>query len=167
MKTKPKLPNDETTSSLIVIIGVALVIILAIAFFVNRPNDLGQFSSIISQFAASFSSGKILSSEVLKNQLGAMFIGFGVVLSWAGIGALIVRALNLNYTSRSFNLTLGAALGASFWSLIWFILGSANLLKSPVAMAVLIVGTGLGVLEIFRQTKNRYESESVEKSRIN
>ena len=143
-----------------------LILILAIIFFANRSNDLGQFPSIISQFAASFSGGKILAAGILKNQLGAMFIGFGVVLSWAGIGALIVRALNLNCTSRSFSLTLGAALGASFWSLIWFIFGITNLLKSPVAMAVLIVGMGLGILEIFRQTKNRYESESTEKSLI-
>ena len=166
MKTKSDLPNDETSSSVIFIICGVLVLILSVIFFANRSADIGQFPAITSQFAASFSGGKILAAGILKNQFCAMFIGFGVVLSWAGIGALIVRALNLNCTSRSFSLTLGAALGASFWSLIWFIFGITNLLKSPIAMAVLIVGIGLGILEIFRQTKNRYESESTEKSLI-
>ena len=166
MKTKSELLNDETTSSLIAIICGALVFILAIAFFVNRSNDLGQFSLIASQFATSFSSGKILAAGTLKNQFCAMLIGFGVILSWLGVGALIVRGLNLNSTFRAFSLTLGAALGASFWSLIWFIFGITNLLKSPVAIAVLIIGIGLGILEIFRQIKSRPEIENTEKSLI-
>ncbi len=166
MKTNPDLPPDETSASVIVIIGAALLLILAVAFFMNRSSDLGQFSTISSRFAMSFSSGKFADAGILKNQFCASFIAFGVILSWLGLGALIRRAMNLSGTDRVFNLALDGALGASFWSLIWFVFGVTNLLKSQVAIVLLLIGIGLGILAIFRQTKICSESEPTEKSLI-
>ncbi len=166
MKTKSELRTDEVNSSVVVIVCLALLLILAAVFFVNRSIDLGQFSTIISKFAQSFSGGKILAAGILKNQFCAMFIAGFVVLSWVGLGGLMKRLIGLNPASRTFDLAMNGALGASFWSLIWFVFGITNLLKSQVAFGLLIIGIGLGVLEIIRQNKNYPKSEIAEKSLI-
>ena len=166
MNTKSKLRIDATNSSAVIIICFALLLILAVAFFVNRSHDLGNFQVIISQFATSFSGGKILTIGILKNQFCAIFIGLGVILSWIGLGSLLHRIIDLQSLDRTFLLTIDAALGASIWSLIWFVFGFTNLLKSPVAFGLLIVGIGLGIFAIFRHSKINYEVEKGEKSLI-
>ena len=166
MNTKSKLRTDATNSSVVIIICFALLLIVAVAFFVNRSNDLGNFQVVILQFATSFSGGKVLTIGILKNQFCAVFIGLGVMLSWIGLGSLLRRIFDLQAADRAFILTIEAALGASIWSLLWFIFGVTNLLKSPVASGLLIAGIGLGIFAIFQYSKINDEVENTEKSLI-
>ena len=87
-------------------------------------------------------------------------------MSWVGLGSVLRRIIDLESLDRTFLLTIDAALGASIWSLIWFVFGCTNLLKSPVALGLLIVGISLGVFAIFQQIKIRRESQNIEKSLI-
>ncbi|MFN7930109.1 MAG: hypothetical protein U0Y68_19725 [Blastocatellia bacterium] len=74
-----------------------------------------------------------------------MLIALLLVFAWFGLGNLVTRMIPPETNSFALLLSWQLALGAALWSLSWFALGTAGLLRRGVALGLLLAGLGLGV----------------------
>ncbi len=125
-------------------------IVLLIAFFSNRGEDVGRLSSTISNLGG----GPLFGSGIFDSMAGAA-VALVIFIAWLGLGSFISIFLgseNGPRHSHVLELSIKAAMGAAAWSLIWFLLGTLGLYSGAAAVTTAIIGTLLGIFA-FKRTK--------------
>jgi hypothetical protein len=121
--------SNNTTA----IIFAVFAVVCIVAFLFYRGSDVGQLPKLIGNLGG----GPLFGSGVVDAFVG-LLAGVCVLLSWAGLGALIVRVLPK--TKVDLALPIRIAVGSAAWSLVWFLLGLFGGYTGPVALAVSIFG---------------------------
>jgi hypothetical protein len=135
--------------------------VLVVAFLNFRGADVGQLPSLARSFFGSLSPGALLGPSGLAASLLGVGIAALILLSWYGLGDLIVRlargrrgatiADSEETVSRAFEWARACALGAGAWSLVWFALGLVRAYNKPVACLALLAGLSLAVVSYLRR----------------
>jgi hypothetical protein len=143
--------------------GVILLvwgISLIIAFLSFRGSDVGQLASLASSFFRALSPSALFGLRGLAASAAGLLVAASIVLSWYGLGALLVRLAQRRRTaatdaevtgSRACEWARACALGAGAWSLLWFALGALRFYRRPVALVALLLGLSLAALAILRR----------------
>jgi hypothetical protein len=130
-----------------------------------RSRDVGQLPALASSFFRSLASSSLFGLAGLAASAAAIVIAALIVLSWYGLGRLILRLAQMRRsisedagetTSRAFEWAATCAYGAGAWSLVWFALGAAGAYKKLTALLALVVGLGLFALA-WRRGRARQE----------
>jgi hypothetical protein len=122
-------------------LAVLWAVALSVVFFKYRGDDVGRLPELFASFASQFRG---FSGTALGNSVLGGIIAILVVLSWAGIGALIEGLLDrldpADSQCTAWRWAVRCAWGAGVSSLLWFFLGLAGLYIWPVALGVLLCG---------------------------
>jgi hypothetical protein len=148
--------------------GVILLvwaIMLVVAFLNFRGADVGQLPALARSFSGSLSSGALFNLSGLAASVTGLSIAALIVLSWYGLGDLLVHLVRRGRTatgadaeergSQALEWARACALGAGAWSLLWFALGVARFLSRPLAWVALLAGLSLAVLSYLRRRGGR------------
>jgi hypothetical protein len=117
------------------------------AFLLNRTHDLPRLPRWLNANVAAFGSGSPVALQPLLESATGVAITALMVLAWWGIGHAILRALErptqATPTSGWFGAAIRCLYGAAAVSTLVFVLGLAQLYRTTVAHALLVVGLGL------------------------
>ena len=152
------------TGPVLLVWGVSLMI----AFLSFRGTDVGRLPALASSFFRSFSASSPFGLTALFSSAIGALIAALIVLSWFGLGSLLVRLAEgqraavedaKETPSRAFEWSRACALGAGAWSLLWFALGLIRAYRKPFALIALLVGLGLFALAYMRGRGERRNDE--------
>jgi hypothetical protein len=121
---------------------------LIFAFLLNR-RDLPHLFEWLGSLAGALVNGPSLGLSGLAQSLAGLAIAILIVLSWWGLGDLILRPLGFSPSawgarqSRALEWSARALIGSGLWSTIWFFLGLGHLYRRPVAVLALVAGLAL------------------------
>lgn len=122
--------------NLAAVVFAAFAVALIVAFLSYRGSDVGQLSQLVGNLG-----GGPLTGEGSVAALVGLVAAYGIVVSWAGLGETVLRALpDLGEVDRSLMLSIRVAVGAAAWSLVWFFFGLVGLYNSVTAFLSLTVG---------------------------
>lgn len=140
-------------------IGVAAVagvwwLGLAIAFLLNRGEDVGRLPALVSTVGTRLAEGPVWGVAGAHSLLGLLIAGL-VGLAWYGLGETIVRLVRSPGKGPSRDLPVmevaeSSLVGAGAWSLAWFFLGVLPLYRVSVAALALLVGLILAARALAR-----------------
>lgn len=142
----------------------AWAVVLLIAFFANRGEDVGRLGQLIGNLGggALFGEGALTS---VYAAVGAVLI-FG---SWLGVGHFAVSAIRpvrSENHSHILELATKAALGAAVWSVVWLVLGTIGLYSATAAVFAVVIGQLLFALSLRRVREAKEESRVPEPATI-
>ncbi|MDM7920796.1 MAG: hypothetical protein QUS14_00735, partial [Pyrinomonadaceae bacterium] len=109
-------------------------IVLLIAFFANRGDDVG----VIGKLFGNLGGGAIAGAGIVDSIAGTAS-AFAILIAWFGLGSLIARFVPVSKSeghSHVLELAMRIAVGAAAWSLVWFFLGVAGLYGTPAVLTV-------------------------------
>jgi hypothetical protein len=158
---------NAPAGAILLIWGVSLIV----AFLSFRGPDVGQLPSLASSLFRSLSTSSTLGLAGLTASAVGVLIGALIVLSWYGLGDLLVRlargrrAADLDFEenrSRVFEWARACALGAGAWSLLWFLLGVLRAYRKPLAVVAMLVGLGLFVMAYRRDRDKRRSAKTTD-----
>jgi len=121
---------------------------LIVAFLLNR-HDLPHLPEWLGSLGRALVGGPSLGAAGFAQSLAGLAIAGLVVLSWWGLGDLIMQPLRLGPSawgargSRALDWGARALIGSGLWSTAWFFLGVSHLYRS--SLAVLALGVGLAL----------------------
>jgi len=129
---------------------------LAVAFLLNRGDDVGRLPALAAAFLVSMARGPVWGLAGLLSSIGGLVVAMLMALAWYGLGDVIFRAVARGRAPEPGETPLMAGaerllLGAAAWSLIWFLLGVAALYRVPVAMIALLAGLALAAHALARR----------------
>jgi len=129
---------------------------LAVAFLLNRGDDVGRLPALAAAFLVSMARGPVWGLAGLLSSIGGLVVAMLMALAWYGLGDVIFRAVARGRAPEPGETSLMAGaerllLGAAAWSLIWFLLGVAALYRVPVAMIALLAGLALAAHALARR----------------
>lgn len=139
-------------------------VVLLVAFFANRGEDVGRIHSLF----ANLGGGSIVGSGIFSSLVGAMVASL-IAASWFGLGSLITKfvvASRSAHHSHVLELAIKTAVGAAAWSLIWFFLGIFGLYNGLSAIITLIFGFVTTLLGLRRLREAKDESRVPERANI-
>jgi hypothetical protein len=118
---------------------------LAVAFLLNRGDDVGRLSSLMSAFLGAWARGPVFGLTGFLSSLAGLVLAGLIGLAWYGLGHAILRRIPWSggrdsHDERRFAVAKRALLGAAAWSIVWFFLGVAPLYRIPVAAIALLTG---------------------------
>ncbi len=121
---------------------------LAVAFLLNRGDDVGRLPALTWAFLGALARGPVFSLTGFLSSLAGLALAFLIGLAWYGLGHAILRQISWSegqesLDARLFRVAEPALLGAAVWSIIWFFLGVAPLYRVPVAAIALLAGLAL------------------------
>lgn len=151
----------DVSSPAAIVIGVWAVVLL-IAFFANRGEDIGR----LGQLFGNLGGGPPVGWGIFDSFVGAI-IAMLIAASWFGLGSFIATFITYSRTpnhSHVLELALKTALGAAAWSLVWFVLGVVGAYGSLVAVAALVFGFITAILALRRVREAKAESRVPEKA---
>jgi hypothetical protein len=148
--------RSAATSAILLVWAASLIV----AFMMFRSSDVGRLPSLASSFFRSLSASSLFGTSGLANSAVAILIAALIVLSWYGLGHLLLLSLARRLRSvaveadetrsMAFDVAVTCALGAGAWSLLWFALGAVGAYKKGTALVALPVGLGLFALALRR-----------------
>jgi 4-amino-4-deoxy-L-arabinose transferase and related glycosyltransferases of PMT family len=131
-------------------------VVLFVAFFANRGDDVGR----IGQFVGNLGGGPLIGWNVFGSFVGAI-VALLIAASWFGLGSLISSFIAYSRTpnhSHVLELAFKTAVGAAAWSLVWFLLGLVGVYGSTVAVLSLVVGFVTAIMALRRVREAKEES---------
>lgn len=129
---------------------------LAVAFLLNRGDDVGRLPALAAAVLASMARGPVWGLAGGLSSIGGLVMAILMVLAWYGLGDVTLRAVAARRAPEPGEAPLMAGaerllLGAAAWSLIWFLLGVVALYRVPVAAIALLAGLGLAADALARR----------------
>ncbi|HET7296455.1 MAG TPA: hypothetical protein VFI66_04895 [Gemmatimonadales bacterium] len=123
----------------------AWLLLLGIAFFLNRGDDAGRLAMLLRSVLRSLARDRAVEVSGLIASTGGVLIAGLLVLAWLGFGDVILRLSRGSATTRPRALELASRglIGAAAWSMVWFVLGVWHLYRGWVAVTALLIGVGL------------------------
>jgi hypothetical protein len=152
---------QKTNDSLPALTIAVWAVVLLVAFFANRSDDVGK----LGQLAGNLGGGPPVGWGMFSSFIGAI-IAMLIAASWFGLGSLIASFITYSRTpnhSHVLELALKTAVGAAAWSLVWFVLGIVGAYGSLVAVAALVVGFVTAIIALRRVREAKAESRVPEK----
>jgi hypothetical protein len=142
-------------------IGVAAVagmwwLSLAVAFLVNRGDDVGRLPVLVVAFLATMAAGPVWGLTGFLSSVAGLAVAALMALAWYGLGEALLRVIPAaRAPDPGEAMPLEGAkrllLGAAAWSLIWFLLGVVGLYRVPVAVISLVAGLCLASAALSRR----------------
>ena len=121
-------------------------LVLAVAFLLNRGEDVGRLPALVSTSLARLAHEPVWGPAGIQSLVGLLIAGL-IGLAWYGLGAAIVRGIDLPAHGEPGDPPVMIAerslVGAGVWSLAWFLLGVLPLYRASVAALALLVGLAL------------------------
>jgi hypothetical protein len=149
--------RDNSTAA---IVFAVFAIACVVAFLVFRGSDVGQLSKLVGNLG-----GGPITGEDAKGAFGIVLV-CPLLWAWMGLGRQLFGFLGItpdSNTSVFLIMAILAGLGAAAWSFVWFFLGLAGLLYTPVAIAAVAVGCVLVVVRIApKKTESTENTEPAE-----
>lgn len=132
----------------------ALVVLsLGALFLSRRGSDVGRLPASLAAFVADLAREPLLDARALAETAGGLLLAGLVVLSWLGLGDILLRGLaRLGRATPPADppiplaLAQRCAFGAGAWSFVWFLLGVGRLYRPAVAVLALVAGLALAVM---------------------
>lgn len=155
--------NLKSNSLANVVIALWAVILL-IAFFTNRGDDVGRIGSLLGNLGGD----RIFGYGIFDSFVGALVASL-IAASWFGLGSLITKfviASRSAHHSHVLELAIKTAVGAAAWSMIWFFLGIFGLYNGISAIIALIFGFVTTLLGLRRLREAKDESRVPERANI-
>lgn len=158
---------NRSAGPILLVWGASLIV----AFLSFRGPDVGRLPLLASSFFRSLSAYSPFGLSGLFSSAVGAFLAALIVLSWYGLGDLLVRLAQRQRPSgedsgetqsRAFEWARACALGAGAWSLLWFALGVMRAYRKPVALIALLVGLGLFVIAYRRNRGTRRSDEATD-----
>jgi hypothetical protein len=146
----------RSTSGLAAMLVTVWAIVLLLAFFSNRGDDLGRIVGLL----GGLGGGPLFGIAVFDSLIGIL-AALLILVGWFGLGSLLVRFVPIAKAeshSHILEIAIRIAIGAAGWSLIWFFLGILGLYNDTVAVAAVLAGGGLAAFGVLRVRKIRQES---------
>ena len=114
------------------------VLALGAVFLSRRASDVGRLPASLAALGADLARQPLLDAGTLAATAGGILVAALIVLSWYGLGDLLIRALaRLGRTAPGGETPLSLAqrcvFGAGAWSFVWFFLGVAGLALATTA----------------------------------
>ncbi|MGH7316632.1 MAG: hypothetical protein ACREJS_10270, partial [Candidatus Rokuibacteriota bacterium] len=139
----------------VIAVAGAWWLVLAVAFLLNRGDDVGRLPALAASFVASLSRGPVWGSPGFLASLAGLALAGLMGLAWYGLGDAIARRLpplreHPPHDARIEHVAGVTLLGAAAWSLIWFVLGAVYLYRVPVAGVALLAGLALAAGAVAR-----------------
>lgn len=141
---------------------------LIVAFLSFRGPDVGRLPTLASSFFRSLSINTLFGAAGLAASLLGVLIAVLILLSWYGLGDLIVHLARRaedsgadESSSRAFEWARACALGSGAWSLVWFALGALKLYRRPLAIVALLAGLILFGMAYRRHKGTRPVAENI------
>jgi hypothetical protein len=122
---------------------------LIACFLLNRRYDLPHLPESLRSLVGALVGGPSVGAAGLAQSLAGLAIAGLMVLSWWGLGDLVLRQLRLGPSpwgaadSAALDWAARALIGSGLWSTAWFFLGASHLYRSSVAVLALGVGLAL------------------------
>lgn len=122
---------------------------LIAGFLLNRRDDLPHLPEWLRSLGGALVGGSPVGAAGLAQSLAGLAIAGLIVLSWWGLGDLVLRLLRLGPSpwgaagSGALDWGARALIGSGLWSTAWFFLGVSHLYRSSVAVLALGVGLAL------------------------
>ncbi len=138
--------------------------ILIVAFLANRGSDIGRIGKLFENLGG----GPLGGSGVGDSFVGGI-IALSIALSWFGVGNAVVsfiRTARSEVHSHVLEFAVKTAVGATVWSLVWFLLGIAGAYTRPVAVVALVIGLVLAGLAFRRVKEAKTESRTPERAAV-
>jgi hypothetical protein len=122
-------------------------LVLAVAFLLNRGEDVGRLPALMSTSLARLAHEPVWGPAGIQSLVGLLIAGL-IGLAWYGLGAAIVRSTDLPAHGEPgdppvMQIAERSLAGAGAWSLAWFFLGVLPLYRASVAALALLVGLAL------------------------
>jgi len=122
-------------------------LVLAVAFLLNRGEDVGRLPALMSTSLARLAHEPVWGPAGIQSLVGLLIAGL-IGLAWYGLGAAIVRSIDLPAHGEPgdppvMQIAERSLAGAGAWSLAWFFLGVLPLYRASVAALALLVGLAL------------------------
>ncbi len=155
---------NEGNNSVPALLIAVWAIVLLVAFFANRGDDVGRIGSLF----ANLGGGPIIGSGIFSSLVGAVVASL-IAASWFGLGSLITKfvvASRSAHHSHVLELAIKTAVGAAAWSVIWFFLGVFGLYNGLSAIIALIFGFVTTLLGLRRLREAKDESRVPERANI-
>ncbi len=125
---------------------VVLAVVLAAIFFSHRGQDVGQLPTFLHDVMTMLGRERVVSSAVIGGNILAALIAALIACCWLGLGAVVMRWVKVEMSSLALRVAWQLAIGASLWSLLWFVLGVTGLFRSSVALGLLLAGLSLAIV---------------------
>lgn len=149
-------PPTTQAPALTLTAGLLLGLVVSAAiFFSHRTQDVGQLPALFASFTATLAREPLVSGAVLSGSLTSVLIAALIVLAWFGLGNLATRLVIPETKCFALFLSWQLAMGASLWSLLWFALGTAGLLRKSVALGLLLAGIGMGAWALAKTLREK------------
>ena len=118
---------------------------LAVAFLLNRGDDVGRLPVLVPAFLGALARGPVFGLTGFLSSLAGLLLAGLIGLAWYGLGHAILGRIPWSdgrdsHDERCFAVAERALLGAAAWSIIWFFLGVVPLYRTPVAALTLLAG---------------------------
>ena len=118
---------------------------LAVAFLLNRGDDVGRLPSLASAFLGALARGPVFGLSGGLSSLAGLALAGLIGLAWFGLGHAILRRIPWSegqdsHDERQVAVAERALLGAAAWSIVWFFLGVVPLYRVPVGAIALLAG---------------------------
>lgn len=143
---------------LIAVATAAWAVVLLIAFFANRGEDVGR----LGQLVGNLGGGSLFGNGIIESVVGSMAAVL-IFISWISLGSFAESFLKIAKSSNHshvLELVTKAALGAAIFSLVLFALGALGLFSGTVAVLLVLIGLALSAFA-YKRSK-----EAVEESRV-
>ena len=125
----------------------AFALTLLLLFFSRRTEDVGRLPELLGSLLASLARERVFDVAGWGASLAGIVVAAVLVLAWFGVGHLVVRSFELSSADEppALDLAIRTLVGAAVWSIVWFLLGAAQLYRPPIALAAALVAAALGV----------------------
>ncbi len=170
----------QTGSFSLNLIAIAGAIILAAVFLAHRETDIGRLPALFQSFISDLIREKVFRLAGAAASFAGAVIALLLVLSWYGLGELLVSRLRnwrsprpseiAEPVSPALETARKCAFGAGLWSLLWFGLGLSGLYRRPVAIVALVAGLLLfawSVISTIKSGQLPWTDKAQEQSRRN
>ena len=122
-------------------------LVLTVAFLLNRGEDVGRLPALVSTSLARLAHEPVWGPAGIQSLVGLLIAGL-ISLAWYGLGAAVVRGIDLPAHGEPgdppvMQIAERSLVGAGAWSLAWFFLGVLPLYRASVAALALLVGLAL------------------------
>ncbi len=126
----------KKSGNLAAVVFAVFAVALIVAFLAYRGSDVGQLPKL----AGNLGGGALFGSGIVDSLVG-LLTAIAIYLTWSGTGGFVLRYISPEFASHFLvYLVLRAAVGAAFWSLMWFVLGFLGLYNWSVAVITTLVG---------------------------
>ncbi len=136
-------------------------VVLLVAFFANRGDDVGK----IGGFIGNLGGGSLFGSGFFDSLVGGLIAAL-VLVAWFGMGCGITSSIRITRAeehSHILEIAIKVAVGAAGWSLLWFFAGLVGQYNGTMAVMLLVIGLASAVYHFRHLREAKKESRVPEK----